>query len=236
MRVLWNSVAVMLLLDAIVIAGGVVYLQATDRLNAERVHNAIDVFKPTIAEQQAMDQQAAVLAEQAEQQRQQLAHLQAVAQGPVTTRDRLTEQQVGDELAALNIDRLKEDTRAIQRQVELEQRKLTEQKKELDAQRAAFEQQVREYEQQRTDADFQLAVQLYEKLPAKQVKQIFLTMIDDGQPDTVVAYLASMKLRSAANVLKEFKTGTEIDVAADLIERLRARGIDIASRLAAAPQ
>jgi len=236
MKVLWNSVAAMLLLDAVLVAGGAVYLQATDRLDGQRVRDAIDIFKPTIAEQQAMEQQAAVLAEQAEQQRQQLAHLEAVAQGPVTTRDRLTERQVGDELAAMNIDRLKEDTRAIQRQVELEQRKLTEQKARLDAERASFEQQVREYEQQRTDADFQLAVQLYEKLPAKQVKQIFLTLIDDGQPERVVGYLAAMQLRSAARVLKEFKAGSEIDVAADLIERLRARGIEIANGLVATSQ
>ena len=67
------------------------------------------------------------------------------------------------------------------------------------------------------DQGFQDSLSLYNSMPPKQAKTVFLTM-DDA---TVVNYLRAMTPRTAAKILKEFKSPEELDRVHKLMDRMR---------------
>src|SRR5690606_35920985 len=152
---------------------------------------------------------------------------EAVADGPKTTQDRLAEQQQRDEIAEARVLRLQRDIADLQRQLELAQTQIAKDRAQLVADRQAFEQaRQRDLELQASES-FQQAVQTYEQLKPRQVKQMFQQLLDEGKSAQVVDYLAAMQLRKSGAVLKEFKEPDEVGQATALIEALRQRGIDL---------
>jgi len=67
------------------------------------------------------------------------------------------------------------------------------------------------------DKGFQDSLALYTSMPAKQVKAIFMTL--DEQ--TVVNYLQAMQPRTAAKIIKEFKSPEETSRIQSVLERIR---------------
>src|SRR5690606_33928022 len=82
------------------------------------------------------------------------------------------------------------------------------------------------------DEGFQSAVKTVESLRPRQVKAMFQQMLADGRERDVVDLLGGMDLRKRAAVLGEFKAGEEAGQAADLLQRLRDRGLDAPSAFA----
>ena len=76
-----------------------------------------------------------------------------------------------------------------------------------------------------TDKGFQDSLELYNVMPAKQVKTIFMTLSDE----TVQQYLQAMEPRSAAKIIKEFKMPEETVRIQKVLEKIRQ------SQAAAAP-
>jgi hypothetical protein len=76
-----------------------------------------------------------------------------------------------------------------------------------------------------SDKGFQDSLELYNVMPAKQVKTIFMTLSDE----TVQQYLTAMEPRSAAKIMKEFKLPEETAKIQKVLEKIRQ------SQAAAAP-
>ena len=68
-----------------------------------------------------------------------------------------------------------------------------------------------------SDKGFQDSLLLYNTMAAKQVKNIFMGLDDP----TVMNYLRAMQPRTAAKIIKEFKTQEETDRIQRIIERMR---------------
>jgi hypothetical protein len=68
-----------------------------------------------------------------------------------------------------------------------------------------------------TDKGFQDSLQLYNTMPGKQVKTIFMAM-DDA---TMRQYLQSMQPRVAARIIKEFKSPDELTRIQKVMEAMR---------------
>lgn len=221
---LWSITFLVLihLLAAAIFAG---WLWQSGRVNTERLSAAVDIFRLTIAEEQAQEEEAARLEAEAREMAERAARLEAVADGPRTLQDRLAIEERADELAIHRLDRLQRETTDLKRQIARAKELIAEQKAELDAERKAFDEFVAATTQRMQDDDFQMAVAMYEQLKPRQAKQMFQQLIAEGRTDEVVDYLAAMQLRKAAGVLKEFKTPPEIEQATMLIQRLSERGV-----------
>ncbi len=105
----------------------------------------------------------------------------------------------------------------LQRQVELAQQT-------LDRERTAFEEQRKKFTAQQlasqrlaADKTFQDNLALYQTMPAKQAKTVFLAMDDD----TAVKYLQAMEPRTVSKITKEFKTTQEVDRLNKLLDKMR---------------
>lgn len=235
MKAFWNALAIVLLLNALGLLALLAYLHIDGRLSAQRLRDAAAVFALSLDQQEQQDQaarrQAALEAEQAVRQ----AHRDKVAQGPVSTRDQIERDLQAEEAALLQVQRLREEIRVLQRQLEMARVAVARQEAEHEARKAAWEQSIAEALQRREDEDFQTAVALYERVKPKQAKDMFLQLIAQGASRQVVEYLTAMQQRKAAAVLREFKAPEEIPVAADLLEQLRLRGTTFASDAATDP-
>ena len=68
-----------------------------------------------------------------------------------------------------------------------------------------------------SDQGFQDSLNLYNSMPAAQVKRVFAGLDDQ----TVTTYLEAMQPRTAAKIIKEFKSQDETDRIQHILERMR---------------
>jgi hypothetical protein len=104
-----------------------------------------------------------------------------------------------------------------QRQIDLAQAQLLRDREALDARQKQFEAEVAKATQATQDQGFAAALAVYQAMPAKQVKQIFMTL-DDA---TVTRFMQALEPRQAAKIVKEFKTPAETERIQRVLEQIR---------------
>lgn len=226
MKSLWQLTLGLLILHAVAAAGVLAWLGATQRLNADRVRDVVDVFRHTVAEQAKLDEQAAAEAKQDAAEQRNLARLQRAGEGPITVSDRLEADRNAEEMSLQRVQWLARAADNLTSRLARDRAMIAEEKAKLDAEREKLEASAGQQGEQQVDEDFQLAVQMVEQLKPAAAKVVFEQMIEQGRTDEVIDYLAAMQLRKAGAVLREFKTPRELQTAKDLIERLRQRGVE----------
>lgn len=227
MRSIWTVISIVLLLHALAFAGFAGWLQLTDRLNRERLTEAVDLFRPTITEAEAAREAQQEQAQAEEEQVREAARMQRVGFGQGQLQQQIELDQQRDEIAMQRYERFTKDREALERYLKEARELLEKQSKELDAERQAFNQALEQERQKRASEDFQQTVKMYEQLQARQTKAIFQQLLAQQRTGDVVDFLAAMQLRKAAAVIKEFKTDEEIAQAAHLLEALRKRGVNL---------
>jgi flagellar motility protein MotE (MotC chaperone) len=115
------------------------------------------------------------------------------------------------------LDRRERELSDLSRQVELAKQQATRDRAALEKQQKDLVDRQQLQKRNETDKGFQDALALYNKMPSKQVKEVFKTMPDEQ----VVQFLQSMQPRNATRILKEFKTPEEQDRVAKIMEKLR---------------
>ncbi len=220
------AVALLLLLHFLALAGVVGWLRGSGRLNKARAMQVVQIFKPTLEDEKKAQEQADQTAKDAAVKAQEIARMNKVAAGPLTLEDRIRAESESDDIATQRYERLQRETADLRHQLEMAKVLLNQQKVDLDVQRKAIADAAARQDKLLADQTFQQTVAMYEQLKATQVKQMFVELLKQGKTQQVLDYLTAMQQRKAGAVFKEFKTPDEIAQVADLLERLRARGID----------
>jgi len=102
-------------------------------------------------------------------------------------------------------------------QIDQARAELEEARKKLENQQKTLDDAQQQQQKLSADEGFQKSLELYESMPAKQIKPYFAKM----DTDEVVRYLQAMDPKQAANVLKEFKTPEEVTRAGQILEKIR---------------
>ena len=118
---------------------------------------------------------------------------------------------------AAQLDHAHRKLLALQQQVDAAQAQVKVDRAALDADRKALETREKEAQRLATDKGFADSLALYETLPTKQVKSIFMGLEDA----TVIQYLQAMDARAASKITKEFKSPEEVERLKKLMERMR---------------
>jgi len=223
MKTLWNAFVGLLLIHLLAVGAFTGWLAATDRLDEARVRGVIDTFKLTIAEEKALDEQAAELEAEAKRVARQTARIEAIAAGPSTIGQHLEENKSTSEKLVLMEQRLQKDREALLRQAQTTRDALMREREALDQREQALEQRLADIAEQRESDNFAQAVTMYESYKPALAKGSFEQLVAQGQKDLVVDYLAAMDGRKAAAVLNQFKQPHEIALATELIDALRVR-------------
>jgi len=231
MKTLWQVISLLAVVHILGLAGFVGFLAGTDRINAERVELVRDTFMLTVAEEQAEEEELAAVAADAESTDERVATASDIDDpAPVSVAERLAQERAQNEATLRQIERTRKEVEDLRRNLKLAQERVQKQHDQLMAEKKAVEEKLTQIEQRLNDEGFKKAVQLYEALPAKQTKQMFVKLIGEGQIEQVVMYMEAMESRKAGGVMKEFKSEADLAMAVDIAERLRARGTHLVSQ------
>ena len=220
MKGVWILISTLALANFLAMVGLVGWLKATDRLDASRVATVREMFATTVSEERAAAD-AAQAAEDAAARRQEEAAIAGTP--PLSASEAMGTERVQSEQQRQHVERLRREVEDLQRSLARERDELDDQWGQLRAERAAFQAMREQLAALEGSAQFERALLLYESLKPEQTQALMQELITAGNIDQVVSYLNAMQTRTASKVLAEFE---DPRVAADLLERLRTRGLE----------
>ena len=215
MKKLLSVFAWTLALNFCAVIAGVAWLYSAHKLDRDKIHQIKDlVFAPTTqpaATQPTIDERQATT-----QPTLRLEEMMAKVSGRSASEQVEFMQTTFNAHMAL-LDRRFQDLQnqrktldQVKSQIDKEREKLTADQKALAA---AKEEQAKLL----ADKGFEDTLNLYNTMPAKQVKSVFMTMTDE----TMIQYLRVMEPRTASKIMKEFKTPAETERIGKVMEKMR---------------
>lgn len=220
MKQLVRAILIVAVLNLLVVGGYLGYLGSKGRLSKDRLLDITSVVSES-EEDRAARIEAERLAAQPDDTPEQ------VAEGDIQDTDRRNQARV--EITLVDRERLER----LQREVQDLQTLLRRQRQMLERERAVFEQEKADFRALRDRLieiegaqAFQDALAVLNNMKPADVKTVLGTMLGENRAEEVVSYLAAFGERHRAKVISEFVKANENDVAADLLESLRTRGLE----------
>lgn len=220
MKGVWILISTLALANFLAMAGLVGWLKATDRIDSSRIATVRDMFSTTVTEERAAAD-AVKAAEEAAARKQEEAAIAGTP--PLSAAEAMGTERVLSEQQRQHVERLRREVEDLQRSLARERDELDDQWGQLRAERAAFQAMREQLAALEGSAQFERALRLYESLKPEQTQALLQELITAGNIEQVVSYLNAMQTRTASKVLAEFE---DPRVAADLLERLRTRGLE----------
>ncbi|HWE95610.1 MAG TPA: hypothetical protein VG269_16720 [Tepidisphaeraceae bacterium] len=214
MKKLWDILVLMLAINFLAVGGGIAWLYQSGRLDRKRVAAIKEVLFPPPEVPAPATQPAAALGPVAPSQR--LEELLAKHTGRSATEQVEFIRQTFDATAA-QLDQRQRVVGELEQQVALANRKVVEDRKALEAERARLTEQEAQAERLAGDKGFQDTLNLYNTMPGKQVKAVFMGMDEQSAAE----YLDAMPPRSAARIIKEFKAPEETERMKRILDKMR---------------
>jgi hypothetical protein len=223
MKTLWNALSFLAIVHLLAILLFTLWLWQSSRLSGERVEAARALFAPTMAQAEL----AAKEAEREAKERQRQAEDDARRiDPPVSSEVRMQQIARMEDIEQRAVRRMADERGMLFEQLEEATRRIDQREAALEAEKRAWRESVEAERQRRESEQFAKAVRQYESVPARQAKNMLLELVDSGETAQAVAYLDAMNARAASKVLAEFRTDAEIQLATELLERLRTLGVD----------
>ncbi len=220
MRSIWTIVSVVAVANLLGVGAFLGWLGATGRLNGERIGEIREMLRETVAEQMAREKKEA---EEAEAKRLAAEEEARKKEAPLSASESLQIAGQSDELRRQALERMRRESEDLRRTLSRERDEVDKALARLGEERAAFEAMRTRIAELEGSEQFEKALRLYESLKPDQAKAVFQALIDKGETEQVVSYLNAMQSRAATKILAEF---ADAAVAADLLERLRTRGLE----------
>jgi hypothetical protein len=222
MRAAWHVITVMALANLIGIVGLVWWLHFSGRLDGERVQAIRAMLGETIARQAARERGES---EQARAEAERQAELVLMSGPPVTASEALSLRLEASEIDLERVERLKREVRNLTETLARERRLLDADRLALENERAAFDAMRERLARIEGDEQFAKSVGVLENLRPAEARRALLELIDRDR-EQVVSYLNAMKARQRTKILDEFIKGGQADLAAELLEAIRLRGLE----------
>lgn len=214
MKRVWDVIVLTLAVNFLVLAGLIAWLCESGRLDRERVAKIKAVLFPApVALPPATQPSEASATTQPTLRLEQLlaSHSNMTAGQQVDFIRQTFESQMAQ------LERREQELAGLKTQVDLANEKLATDRTALDAERKQLTDEQQQARRLAADQGFQDSLNLYNSMPPRQVKAVFLTLGDDA----VMQYLQAMQPRTAGKVIKEFKAPDEIDRIQRILEKMR---------------
>jgi len=218
MKRLFNVLMLILAINFVAIAGGVGWLVQSKHVDREKFAAIREIVFPKKTDAPAT--QPAGSESPSTQPILKLEELLARTTGRSAS-DQVEFIQHAFDAQMAQLDRRARELNDQQRQVDLAKQQMSRDRAALvaDQKKLADERQLAT--RLAGDKGFQDSLLRYQAMPGKQVKQIFMTL-DDA---TVMNYLQAMEPRTAARIIKEFKSPEELDRIHKVLELMRVAQI-----------
>ncbi len=238
MKTISKVITIVAIAHLLALIGFIGFLIGTNRLNRERVDAVRDIFMVTIP-----DEVAAKEAEvKVDEEKKQAAMMESLKDDPLlpvlypdgpdmggamglNSEQRSARMASEDELLREREMRFTKDQEHLKRTLEEENRKLQKGWDDLRANQAAFQAEIERQRKLRDDEQFQKMVSILKGLPAKDIKGKLDAFLAQKKMDLVIDILDAFDARTSQKVMKEYKSVAENALAAELLERLKDRGM-----------
>jgi hypothetical protein len=214
MKKLATVLVLTLAINFLAVAGGVGWLWNSKHLDRTKVDAIKQILFPPPATQPAT--QPATVADATTQPTLRLEELLAKESGHTATEQVEYIQRTFDTQMA-QLDRREREIDDLKRQTDLAQQQLTRDRAAMQTEQQTLDAAKQQQAALASDKGFQDSLLLYNTMPSKQVKSIFMGLDDT----TVMNYLRAMQPRTASKIIKEFKTQDETDRIQRILERMR---------------
>lgn len=216
MKRIWDLMVLTLAVNFLIAAGAVGWLYKSGHLDKERAGKIKEVVFPPTTRPVPTTQPASDTEDHSHAQLDAL--LAKHANLPAGQQAELVRQAFDSQMAEL--DRRSRELEDLKAQIDLANSKLVADRATLDADRKKLTDQQEQAKRLATDQGFQDSLTLYNTMPAKQAKSIFMTLSDDA----MTQYLRAMDSMAAGKIIKEFKTPDELDRVQRILETMRKGG------------
>jgi hypothetical protein len=216
MKKLFSVLTLLLAVNFLAVAGGVGYLVQTKKLTNESIAQIKDVLFAPPEAAAATTQPSVVKGDPTTQPALRLEELLAKKSGQSAVEQVQFIQQTFDSQMAV-LDRRQRELLDQKALIDKAKAQLAKDREDLERQRQELSDKQKEATRLADDKGFQDSLALYNTLPGKQVKTIFMSLDDS----TIQQYLQSMEPRASARIVKEFKTPEELARIQKVLERIR---------------
>jgi len=213
MKKLLTVIAWTLALNFLAGVGGVVWLYKSGKLDHEKVQQIKElVFAPAT---QPVEIKPEVRDPSTQPTLRLEEMLSKVSGRSASEQIDFIQKSVSAQMAIL--DRRFQDLQDQRRTVDQAKAQADKEREKLLADQKKFAAEKQAQEKLLTDEGFQSTLEIYNTMPAKQVKGVFMTMTDD----TMIQYFKAMEPRIVTKIAKEFKSPEESQRIAKVMEKMR---------------
>lgn len=215
MKRLWDVLVLTLAVNFLALAGGIGWLYGSGHLDRDRVAKLKTIlFPPAVVPAPPATQPAP--ADPTTQPTLKLEELLA-RQSNLTAGQQVEFIRQTFDAQMAQLERRGRELSDLKVQIDLANAKLSADRALLEADRKRLADEQQQARKLAGDQGFQDSLALYTSMPPRQVKTVFLTLGDE----TVMRYVEAMPPRTAAKVIKEFKSPDEIDRIQRILEKMR---------------
>lgn len=215
MKTIGTVLIMALAVNFLALAGGAGWLFQSGHLNKDRVKAIREIAFPSATQPTTQPGEAEVPREPTAASR--LEELLAKHTGTRSVGEQADSLQHSFDAQMSQLDQRQRQLEDLQRLVAQGQAQVRADRALLEGDRQKLDNSKQEATRLAEDQGFQDSLNLYNSMPPKQVKADFLAMDDE----TAVNYLRAMTPRTAAKVLKEFKSPDEVARVHKLMDRMR---------------
>jgi hypothetical protein len=208
---LWDLLVLVLAINFLLLAGAAVYVVKTRNVDHDKMVAIKEIVFPTTAPSTTQP-----VADATTQPTLRLDELVARQSGRTAGEQFDIIQHTFDAQMA-ELERRKRELQDLDRQVDLAKQKMAKDRAAFETEKADLKKREDQATKLANDQGFQDALQRYIAMPPKQVKQIFSTLNDQ----TVVSFFQAMEPKTAAKIIKEFKTPEEVARMQRVMEKMR---------------
>lgn len=247
MKTVWNIISVIAVANLLALAGVLLWLKSSDRLDTDRARAVRQMFSTTVTANKAKADAAAKEAEAAKA----LAEAEAKAnKPPLTSSEKLQSRVELTNLDEQRMQRIRREVEDLRTALAREREELDKRWTQLETDRKAFEQLVADSTNGVSDEQFRKSLDVLQGLKAPAAKQLLVQMLNDtggANPATgaqdgaqasaqvnasglrdqrmkrVTEYLNAMDERARGKIMAEF-TKDDPALAAELLDALRRHG------------
>jgi len=229
----WTVISILALANLLALGGLVGWLKSSGRLDKDRMVRLKELFGPTIVEEKKQRDESEAKSTEATKK---AAEDAKSLRPPINAADRLELSAQGEEVRRQQLASLEKQVDLLRASLARDAAEVSRNRDQLTQDQAAFEAMRKRVLEQEGSAQFKKTLSTLQDLKADQAKKalkemIAMTPAPTGSASTihsgldlVVSYLNSMDGRSRVKIVNEF-IQDDPKMAADLLERLRTRGL-----------
>lgn len=226
MKRLKKAIVAMFILNLLLVLGGLGWLLSSGRVSKERVLELTELFdEPVVVEEARLKAEEAAAKKALEDQEHPIPALALNAQERNQVRVEITQ------IDRQRLERMRREVADMQATLRKERRLVEEDRLALEQEREAFQQMRQRLANLEGGQQFQKSLSTLTGMAPKNAKAVLATLLEGGgglgdKYEEVISYLSAMDDRKRTQIMTEFVKAGDEELAADLLESVRLRGLE----------